>query len=126
MKLAGLFLLATLPATGSDAWERIASAFRPPDALTNDLGEYRSPLVFADGKKVISAEDWANRRKEIVQAWTRFLGPWPSLIEKPRIEWLSQTNRDNFVQHRVRVEVARGLMIEGYLLIPVGKGPFPA
>ena len=126
MKLACLFLLATFPATGSDAWERIASSFRPPDALTDDLGDYRSPLVFAGGKKVLSAQDWEDRRKEIVQTWMGFLGPWPALIEKPRIEWLSQTNRDNFVQHRVRVEVARGLLTEGYLLMPTGKGPFPA
>src|SRR6266496_229360 len=54
------------------------------------------------------------------------MGTWPAPIEKPRIEFLTTTNRDNFTQHRVRVEIAPGQTAEGYLLIPEGQRSFPA
>src|SRR5688572_8885283 len=96
---------------------------QPPPEFQNDFGKYRSPLLFAGGRKVASKEDWTQRRAEIVKMWTDYLGPWPALIEKPRFEYLSKTNRENFVQHRVRVEVAKDQMLEGYLLVPEGRGP---
>jgi len=54
------------------------------------------------------------------------MGPWPNVIEKPKVELLSQSRRDNFVQHRVRIEIAPGQTGEGWLLVPDGTGPFPA
>jgi hypothetical protein len=106
--------------------ERITPFFQPPPQYSNDFGSYRSPLEFYDGRKVKSAADWQERRKEILKTWTEFLGPWQPLIEKPQIEWLSKTNRESFVQHRVRLEIAKGLNGEGYILVPNSKGPFPA
>lgn len=100
--------------------------FSSPAPFSNDFGSYRSPLEFSDGRKVKSAADWHGRRKEIIETWTAFLGPWPPLIEKPQIEWFAKTNRDNFVQHRVRLEIAKGLNTDGYILVPNSKGPFPA
>jgi dienelactone hydrolase len=100
--------------------------FSPPAEFKDDFGKYASPLLFADGTRVVSKDDWARRRAEILKIWTGYLGEWPPLIEKPKLEFLSQTNRENFVQHRVRVEVAQGQMLEGYLLVPNGRGPFPA
>ena len=54
------------------------------------------------------------------------MGPWPPLIEKPKVEILATSRRDNFTQHRVRVEIAPQQSGEGWLLIPDGQGPFPA
>jgi dienelactone hydrolase len=54
------------------------------------------------------------------------MGPWPELLANPTIEYLEKTNRENFVQHRVRVETAPGQMIAGYLLVPAGKARMPA
>ena len=54
------------------------------------------------------------------------MGPWPPLIEKPKVEFLATSHRDNFTQHRVRVEIALQQSGEGWLLIPDGLGPFPA
>ncbi len=50
------------------------------------------------------------------------MGPWPELIAKPRMEFIEWSERDNFIQHQIRVEIAPGRMAHGYLLVPAGKG----
>ena len=127
MNWAWLLPLAALPlSAGSNAWDQIAPFSQPPPDFRNDFGSYRSPLLFSSGRKVETVADWQKRRQEIVRTWTDLIGSWPVVIEKPQIEWLSKTNRENFVQHRVRIDIARGLMAEGYILVPNAKGPFPA
>jgi len=54
------------------------------------------------------------------------MGPWPKVIEHPKLEILSETNREQFIQRRVCVEIAPGQTSEGWLLLPSDKGPFPA
>ena len=109
------------------AWLFVCLPFlQPPPEFKNDFGDYKSPLVFADGTKVTSKEDWLRRRAEILKIWTEYLGPWPPLLDKPKLEYLTKTNRENFIQHQIRVEVAKDQMLEGYLLVPQGGGPFPA
>jgi hypothetical protein len=54
------------------------------------------------------------------------MGSWPPLLDKPMIEYLDQIRRENFRQHRVRVQTAPGWTHSGYLLVPDGDGPFPA
>lgn len=106
---------------------RLAPFFRPPAELAGDLGNYRSPLKFADGRPVRNAEDWRKRRQEILKTWNELMGPWPAQIEKPKVEYLEKERRDNLTQHHVRLEIAPGLHTDdAYLLVPDGKGPFPA
>jgi hypothetical protein len=106
---------------------RLAPFFHPPPQLAGDLGAYRSPLKFADGTPVKSAADWQKRRGEIRKTWHEAMGPWPPLVEKPKIEYLEKERRGNVTQHRVRIEIAPGRFTEdAYLLIPDGDGPFPA
>jgi hypothetical protein len=113
------------PAT--PASRKLAPFFRPPVDLAGDLGKYRSPLKFADGRPVRNAEDWRKRRQEIVKTWHEVMGPWPAPIEKPKVEYLEKERRDHLTQHHVRLEVAPGLRTDdAYLLVPDGKGPFPA
>jgi hypothetical protein len=113
------------PTTTGD--KALAAAFRPPTELATDFGKYKSPLEFADGHKVKNAAEWPKRREEILKTWNEFMGPWPALIEKPKIEYLEKERRDNLTQHHIRLEVAPGKMTDdAYLLIPDGKGPFPA
>ena len=107
-------------------WKKIAPFFRPPPALAGDLGSYRSPLIFSDGRRVKSAADWRKRREEILRAWHETMGPWPPLIQKPALEALETQRRKSFTQKKVRVEVAPGRMLHAYLLVPDGAGPFPA
>jgi hypothetical protein len=108
------------------AASRIAPFFGPPAPFAADFGGYRTLLRFDDGRPVRDAEDWAARRREILAYWNRLMGAWPALLERPRIEWLAETHRENFTQHQVRVEIARGQMTGAYLLVPDGTGPFPA
>jgi hypothetical protein len=100
--------------------------FRPPPEFARDWGEYRSPLKFYDGSEVHSPADWARRRQEILDRWHAIMGAWPPLIEEPQIESVQTERREDFTQHRVRVEVATGRMHPAILLVPDGEGPFPA
>jgi dienelactone hydrolase len=55
------------------------------------------------------------------------MGSWPELVEKPRIKYQEKEHVENFTRHRIEVEIAPGRIIgPQYLLIPDGKGPFPA
>jgi dienelactone hydrolase len=132
--LAALLLLGTDPvgvgeslaADSASPWKQIEPFFAPPAGFANDFGSYKSPLTFRDGRPVKSAADWTKRRAEILEYWNQVMGPWPPLIEKPKIQFLEQTRRENLAQHRVRIEIAEGREAEGYLLIPDAKGPLPA
>ncbi len=120
---ACLLLSLALAAPG----DKLAPYFRPPPEFADDLGSYRSPLTFDDGTPVRTPADWQKRRQEILKTWHGLMGAWPPLIEKPKVETLSSEKRDNFTQHRVRVETAPGRPVDdAYLLVPDGAGPFPA
>lgn len=108
------------------AWEKIAPHFTPPAEYAGELGSYRSPLLFADGSKVETPQDWARRRKEILDHWHGVMGAWPPLVERPAIEVLESAQRENFTQKKVRVQVAPEETVEGYLLIPDGAEAAPA
>jgi dienelactone hydrolase len=107
--------------------EEIAPFFRPPPELANDFGNYKSPLKFYDGTAVNTPVDWQRRRQEIISTWHNIMGSWPPLIEKPKIEYIAREQREDFTQHQVRIEIAPGQQtVDGYLLVPDGKGIFAA
>lgn len=111
----------------AEIWRKLEPYFSPPAEYRGDFGKYRSPLKFADGTGVKSADDWQRRRAEILKDWQAMLGPWPPLLEKPEIKVLATERRENFTQQKVQVEVYPGeVYAEGHLLIPDGDGPFPA
>ena len=114
------------PADAHGLPEPFASAFRPPPEFAGDLGAYKSPLVFDDGRPVRDAADWRERRREILTTWHGIMGAWPPLIERPKVEVLGTERREGFEQRRVRIEVAPDRTMDGYLLVPDGRGPFPA
>ncbi|MBI4625432.1 MAG: sialidase [Verrucomicrobia bacterium] len=113
-------------AEGEAAWARLAPFFAPPPEYANQLGSYPSPLKFYDGRPVKEVGDWPKRRQEILARWHGLMGAWPRLLAAPRIDFLGKAQRENFTQHRVRVEIAEDYFIAGYLLVPDGTGPFPA
>jgi len=125
-----LLLCAVLcPTAGAaetnSAWGTIEPFFKPPPEFAAHFGKYASPLKFYDGTPVKDPKDWPKRRREILDRWHGVLGPWPPLIERPKLERIESARRENFTQHRIRVEVAAGQMLAGYLLVPDGGGPFP-
>jgi len=107
--------------------ETIRPFFVPPAEFAGDFGAYRSPLLFDNDTPVKTPEDWSKRRSEILATWRDLMGDWPPLIERPEIQYLEKTKRDNFTQHKVTVEIApNNQTVPGYLLIPNGDGPYPA
>ena len=110
----------------SGAFEIIASYFQPSNKYRNEFGKYRSPLMFDNGAKVLTKEDWSRRREEILKQWHAWMGPWPPVVQAPKMEFLSQEKRGNFTQNKIRLEIAPQQTGEGWLLVPEGRGPFPA
>ncbi|MGH7202629.1 MAG: hypothetical protein ACREJB_18635, partial [Planctomycetaceae bacterium] len=55
-------------------WQQIAPFFQPPAEFAGDFGDYRSPLVFDDGRPVKDAAGWQRRRQEILEDWQEMLG----------------------------------------------------
>jgi len=121
-----LWLLLLSPANLRDTPEAVPEIIRPFFAplapFAGDFGSYRSPLKFDDGMPVKTPADWQKRRQEILTTWRNLTGLWPPLIEKPEIQYLEKTHRDNFTQHKVTVEIAPNKQtVAGYLLIPDAK-----
>jgi hypothetical protein len=122
-----LFVVAasifTLPTTIGIAAERplpelLRGAFTPPAAYANQFGHYASPLRFYDGREVKSPAVWPARRAEILQYWHGQMGAWPELLTRPKLVLEEPQDRDGVTQFRVQIEVARGVMQHGFLLLP--------
>lgn len=120
------FLPQGLAATPPPLPAGLQPFFAPPPEFAGQLGSYASPLKFDDGRAVASPAEWPARRAEILKYWHDQMGPWPPLLEKPEFDYVQTERRENFTQHRVRVEMAAGLMHPAILLVPDGDGPFPA
>lgn len=112
--------------SGGDRWTKIAPYFTPPQEFKGKFGDYRSPLTFYNGQVVRTAEDWKERRKEIVAKWTGMMGEWPALIKDQKLEILETVQKEGYIQHRVRYNWTPDEKTTGYLLIPEGKGKKPA
>jgi len=111
----------------SPPWSEMEKHFVPPDEYKGNFGKYRSVLTFDDGTVVKSAEDWSRRREEIRKYWHGAMGAWPPILEKPRLQRGQSEHVENFTRIKVEVEVSPGKLVgTQYLLIPDGKGPFPA
>ncbi len=100
--------------------------FTPPPEYAGQFGDYRSPLRFLDDTPVEAAADWPRRRAEILHDWQALLGSWPAVIERPRMEILAESRREDFTQRRIRLEIAPDQFEEGWLLLPDGAKPRPA
>lgn len=102
----------------------LAEFFAPPETYRSEFGDFRSPLIFADGTKVRTPAEWSRRRAELLATWHRLMGPWPPLIGEPRVEVMNTTRRENLTQQQIRVEIALGgEMVDGLLLLPEGGPP---
>lgn len=101
--------------------------FSPPQELADDFGTYKSPLIGADGRAIKTPAEWEAKRKETLKTWHELLGPWPKLVEKPRLVYRKAERLEHHTRHSVDIEtMPGGRMQSGYLLVPHGDGPFPA
>lgn len=120
-------LSCTLPVCAEEPPAKLAPYFQPPKEYANDFGSFRSPLKFDDGTEVKNATDWPKRRAEIRKYWHMQMGEWPALIAKPKVELGAKTDREGITQYAIKIETAPGRTVsDAYLLVPPGKGPFPA
>ena len=118
---------AVIGVSDSASAHRIIEPFlEPPAGLHGQSDARPSPLRTASGGMITSAAAWAGRRAEILKEWHDLMGPWPSLLDRPQVGVLSESRRDNFIQRRVRLPMAPGQTGDGWLLEPLGTGPFPA
>lgn len=118
----GVCTAAELPAELKDV-------FNPPAEYRSKFGTYASPLKFHVGRPVATKADWDERRREILRFWHGQMGPWPELLAKPKV--IEEERRDRaggVIEQRVQLEIARGVMLHGYLLLPPSsfKGKRPA
>jgi len=111
----------------TDPTQVLAPFFHPPAQYAGQFGSYRSPLKFEDGTWVKTAADWARRREEIRKQWHDLMGPWPPILQVPKVEFLPGVEPPSpLPPGRVRLEIAPGQTGEGWLLVPEGEGHFPA
>ena len=103
-------------------WRELSSCFPPPAQYENVYGDYRSPLIFANGDPVRTPADWEKRRKEIYDNWMQMMGEWPPFLENNRLEYLSSVQKDGYVEHKVSFDWSAFNKTTGYLLKPDGKG----
>ncbi|MBL1408651.1 alpha/beta hydrolase family protein [Sphingobacterium faecale] len=107
--------------------EKLAPYFSPPDSLRNDFGEFRSPLLFKNGKKVKSAKEWTKRKEEIKRDWEGYLGIWPQLYKEQRFEYIDTLYEETYTQYGVRFKWTPTEWTKGYLLVPkIASGKMPA
>ncbi|HSJ02187.1 MAG TPA: sialidase, partial [Verrucomicrobium sp.] len=104
----------------------LAPWFEPPVEYRDQRSPGPSLLKFSSGQVAGNAEQWTQRREEILHEWQALMGTWPPVLEHPKLEIIETSRREDFTQHRIRLEMAPGQMGEGYLLIPDGTPPFPA
>src|SRR5262245_59020895 len=123
--VAVLWVSASSAADGTNGVD--LSRFYSPPPQFKDFGKYEPDWLESMARvRPDFGRMWSVRRENLRLSWHQLMGPWPELLTNPKIEFLSQSNRENFVQHRVQVETAPGQKIAGYLLVPDGKGPMPA
>ena len=113
-------------AESAAVWKKISPYFTPPVELKDVYGDFRSPLLFYDGRQVKTPEDWKKRRVEILSKWNGRMGEWPALIKNQRIEILETLHKDGYTKKRIRFNWRPDEKTEGYLLIPDGGGKRPA
>lgn len=118
-----LLLLSSVSAKEAAAEERplppsIAPWFSPPAEFAGELGEFRSPLIRADGTPVQNAAEWKLRREEIRSIWHERMGAWPPLLTDPVVETLESEKIGNLTRHRVRFLWTPTEKTTGYLFIP--------
>ena len=105
---------------------KISSYFVPPEKYANELGAYRSPLLFYNGDTVKTKGDWQKRRIEIQEKWHNMMGEWPPVMTQQKFEIVSEEKKEDFTQYKVRFYWTPNEETEAYLLIPKKKGKKPA
>jgi dienelactone hydrolase len=125
LRYFGVLLIVT-KLTAADPCESTRRMAEPPAEYANSFGSYQTLLRDAANRSVTNQNQWQAKREEIRSYWDALLGPWPPLLPSPKLEIIHTEDKGTYTEKRVRVEIASGQFTDGYLLVPAGKGPFPA
>lgn len=112
--------------THEQAMERLHPWTTPPPVFANQYAQLRDLLTRDDGTPVKSSEDWSQRRKELLNIWTKALGEGPKPLEKPQLQILKEEDTGPYLRRRVRLEIMTNRFEEGWLLMPKKSGKRPA
>jgi hypothetical protein len=105
----------------------LEKSFQIPSEYAQKKDNLTSPLIMNDGTRVANKAQWQERRKEILAYWHKAMGPWPELLHNPAHTVLSAEDMGLFERQAISLAYAPHTPpMNGYLLIPKGKGPFPA
>lgn len=107
-------------------WQDLSSYFSPPEKYKGEYGDFRSLLRFYNGKEVKTAEDWQNRRTEILERWNGLMGEWPAFLTEQKFTLIDSVQKEGFMQYKVSFNWLPNEKTEGYLLVPEGEGEKPA
>lgn len=111
-------------AAADDAGQEVpwlAEVQTPPRMTPKEnLGRFEPLLPDRPAGSPPTLSEWKDRRKSLVEAWDKFLGPMPEQRPDVRLEILKEERQDDFQRTLVRYEGEPGLFVEGYLLVPRG------
>ena len=106
-----LLAAVTLPLAAQEVVGRLPRGWQP-------LADY--PLAWSG---VGDFEAWRDQAREKV---VELMGIAPEAPTSTAYTTLHSEQREGYVAHKIELEISRGNTIRAYLLVPDGKGPFPA
>ncbi|MDD4515788.1 prolyl oligopeptidase family serine peptidase [Massilibacteroides sp.] len=110
----------------TEIWNKIVPFFSPEAQFANIYGDYRSPLLFKNGQKVKTKEEWFKRRQEIRVDWMSRMGKWPPIMTDQVMKIVKDSTNELYDQYKVSFNWTPTEKTEGYLLVPHKKGKKPA
>jgi pimeloyl-ACP methyl ester carboxylesterase len=117
------------PAPAFQQWLDKSNELPPDFDAFPRINGLPDPLKFLDGKPVRTAQQWKSRRAEIRQLFEKYdLGSFPPKPKLDRAVVLDQTPGKGYVVRNLRLEFGPGGKgtMRVQVMIPDGKGPFPA
>jgi predicted dehydrogenase len=121
-RMRALDLGGLAPPAGRPLPDSLARHAAPPPEFAAARDDRRSPLLFADGTRARTADDWRRRRREILADWTALLGEWPPLFTAPEVEVVATVPHASFTQHTIRFAWTPTAKTTGFLLVPNAPG----
>ena len=99
----------------------------PPSQIPHDSPRLSSLDTDAEGKPLLSRDDWLRQRERLKQQWQAILGPFPDSKVPLNAETLATEQLPDFSRSLVKYQAEEGVFTDGYLLAPKSaKGKLPA
>jgi dienelactone hydrolase len=98
-----------------------------PAMQENDLDRPRFPEVTAPAFPAPkSLDEWRSRREETRATLRTLLGDLPPRPAAPAVKIVKQEEREGYRLDKLLIDNGAGAQVPAWLLVPKGRGPFPA